>query len=423
MSDQSQVESLPSPTGDEFTIREGVVVGRLTVRDLIGKKSHGAVVWDCVCECGEIVLRNAHTLKAALKSGTQSMCRTCRTEHFKEIRPWVKGAEWRRHARLRDLWENAGTLYGDNYDNYELHYLREESDLSDPVDLPIEPYSPDVDYVSPWVPQMEDDDGQTLLEIGEVFGCSRENIRLIEVVALRKLQLKLLQLDANAESKMKQDYLRRHGFIPPPKRRKSLQELYPVKKETPVETEKKGALRDFDKASLSVPEGCLLTNDAASALGWPGHTFRNRTAKERPAGSVTGPLGRPWYYWSQEQLEVLHAKYQGAPIPSPRKRAKKAPVAPLRRPVRVVEALPPSPPEGESHPCLLVVKTKVSGISMTIPVFVLQMARASDGNHQVKVKFPGTGSVKDSILDHNIIVWAKDLLTMDYSPFKTPWDD
>jgi hypothetical protein len=57
---------------------------------------------------------------------------------------------------------------------------------------------------------------------------------------------------------------------------------------------------------------------------------------------------------------------------------------------------------------------------MTIPVFVQRMARMEDGNHQVEVRFAGTA--KDTILDA-AIVWAKDLLTLDYSPFKTPWDD
>jgi hypothetical protein len=53
-------------------------------------------------------------------------------------------------------------------------------------------------------------------------------------------------------------------------------------------------------------------------------------------------------------------------------------------------------------PALLVVKTKVS-----------------DGNHQAKIRF---GSVEDSILGAFVIVWCKDLLNRDYSPFKTPWE-
>jgi hypothetical protein len=171
--------------------------------------------------------------------------------------------------------------------------------------------------------------------------------------------------------------------------------------------------RKVDRASLGIPEGHMLSSEAAKSLGWRIHNWHNRTVGWKPMGYVKGWAGQQWAYYSAEQVEEVREKWKGKP-PGSRRIHKDEKFRPTGR--RVLKVGPPVDPD--AFPALLVVKAKVSGIPMTIPVFVQQMAKMGDGNHQVRVTFAGSS---DSILP-SIIVWAKDLLATDYSPFTTPWD-
>lgn len=386
-------------------IQVGDVVGRLTVHSMVGR-FHGADRWECACSCGRVVFRASHNLKAAKARGTQSMCRHCLRVHGGKLRsgPMRRARQHKLHLRF---WEKWGTLYGDRWIEGEIHEIREASELPDPIDIPPAPFIIDGEPETSWqTPGLDSGDGMTLEEIGLEMGLTRERIRQIEWVALRKLRHNWDVLEGIAARKGRLAYFQKHDPlpIPPQKKRKPLRFSKPTPT-TPEETKMKKRKHWRDKAG--VPEGFMLIGEAATSLGWTPVQFRQRVGME-PAGHVMGPTGRSWSYWSKEQIEDLRGKWA---VPATRKG---------RKPRRITEVTP-AVDSSEAFPAMLVVRAKVSGISMTIPVFVQQIARAENGNHQVRVKFPG-GSVTDSIFDNSIIVWAKDLLTMDYSPFKAPWD-
>lgn len=349
------------------------------------------------------------------------MCRRCWVKYIaSDAVVQARRTKWR-NERLKQQWDNTGSLYTHRWELHAAHDIREESDLPELVDLPIAPYEPHGEQKTWWPSYPDAGEEMTLEQIGQVLGVSRERVRQIEYVALKKLRHALETLDAAGERRMRVEFLKRYGFLgatkprpkPPPPETKT--EGVKSKKE-------KGMNPKWHRDNLGIPKDGLLAREAAELLGWPVSTFHQRTAGVEPAGTVKSWTGQPWGYWTLDQIEALKTRFDQVKSKPP------------RRP-RVVKAKPPVISSGdeaairrelglnhpyEAFPALLVVKAKVSGIPMTIPVFVQQMARADDGNHQVKIKFPG--NIKDSIHDNTIVVWAKDLLAADYSPFKTPWD-
>lgn len=305
-------------------------------------------------------------------------------------------------------------LYSEQWERHAIHDIREQSDLQEPLDLPEGPYITHGEERS-WWPELADAVPEmTLEEIGAVFGVTRERIRQIESIALNKLRHQLERLDDAADFKRKIDMANRLGVL----ETTTEQPKVTLKKEPKMSPK-------WDRNKLGIPEDCLLPKEASELLGWAVATFTRRAAKLAPKGTVKSWSGQNWPYWSLEQLEALKARYDKYDSTHQSKRRPRRRTTLKDKVFEQLETLKgePAPPvfdASESYPVFLVVKTKVSGIPMTIPVFVQKIARADDGNHQVKIKFPG--NMKDSILEHTIVVWAKDLLSMDYSPFKTPWD-
>lgn len=322
------------------------------------------------------------------------------------------------------VWDATGSLYSEKWVRETIREIREDSDLPDPIDVPVQPFLIDDEQETAWPIYPDHTEEMTLEEVGAAIGVTRERARQIEWVALRKLRRILDGLEAAGDFKMRIEYLRKHGLLPRQFKHKPL-----VTKPKVEETNPMGGNPKWDRDKLGIPKDALLPKEAASLLGWPVVSFRNRAKHSgvQPAGYVEGWAGSDWSYYTLEQIEAIRDKYKDKPIQTRHPRGgpevlkPPAPPEAARRRPRVIKLTEPPPVDAtEAFPALLVVKTKFSGIPMTIPVFVQRMARLEDGNHQVSVRFPGR--VKDSILSDTIIVWAKDLLTMDYSPFKTPWD-
>jgi transcriptional regulator with XRE-family HTH domain len=409
-------------------LHKGDTIGWLTLGDPVGRMD-GHILWECSCQCGNVVIRPAHALKSARDRGVESKCRACLAEKIRGRLALTREARYMawRASTIRRFWEATGKLYGDQWAVNETHRLREESGLPDPIDLPPTPYTVDDDVETSWQAPEIPDDGMTLEEIGKVLGVTRERVRQIEAIALRKLRRNLEKLDRMAENHRIHHevvFNQAVGDLPQlPQRRRVLPRPTPPPVETPEPVEDEPvahvAKKDrWDRNNLGIPEGCKLAGEVAAGLGWSSSTFHNRTLGWQPSGYVNSPVGTQWAYWSQERIDELREKWKDGRVRQPGEGTKKKQKLPPRR--RIFEVTPPFVDATEAFPALLVVKAKVSGISMTLPVFVQQIARSEHGNHQVKVKL--AGSITDSILDKAIIVWAQDLLTMDYSPYKTPWD-
>ena len=329
-----------------------------------------------------------------------------------------------KNAMFMRSWDATGSLYSDRFIDLMTYDVREASDLPEPYDLPETPYVIDdpFDY-APFPLFPDSNDGMTLEEIGEVIGVTRERVRQIEAIALKKLRHTMEQAEVDGAFKMAVDYNNRHGLGPPLIKSKpvepketgvDLRELFPP---VPDDEEEPMGNPKWARDKLGIPADALLGREAAELLGWKYGTFNNRTKlrKMKPAGHVKGWTGAQWGYWTLPQIEALRAEW-ATPVTPKRKEPPKRKVLEIKERVFGHTA---DFGKAKAFAALLVVKTKVSGIPMTIPVYVQQMARMEDGNHQVKVCFSGPG---DSILS-SVIVWAKDLLAMDYSPYRTPWDD
>jgi len=418
-------EQAPGPPA----FQAGDTVGQLTLSREVGKTPYREVLWECFCSCGAPVFRAQHNLKIAREKKSRSACSACRSVYTGQRRRVVREHEYR-NRRFKRLWDYTGSLYTQRYDAVEVHEIREESDLPEPEDVPLQPFAVDLDQESAWplYPDANDEE-MTLEEVGAVLGVTRERARQIEAVALIKLRRVLERDEAKCDFKARLDYLKRHW----PKRIKKKPATPPVQKlvqdepkptievsdEKPVTEKKHVDQPEPPKDRFGIPDNALLSSEAAQLLGWKIHTWHNRTVSMKPAGHAPGPMGKPRAFWTLEQIEAVRDKWKDRPY---QPRPPQPEPAPSPRPSRKVVnvTMPPKVEGKEAFPALLVVKTKVSNVSMTIPVFVQRMARMEDGNHQVEVRFAGTA--KDTILDA-AIVWAKDLLTLDYSPFKTPWDD
>lgn len=87
----------------------GKTFGRLTVRKKVEKPNckKKAVYWECVCECGNIVIRSTEKLMRALKNNTDSSCGCNRKAiAIKSSGKMIDGQRFGRLVVLETIWES-----------------------------------------------------------------------------------------------------------------------------------------------------------------------------------------------------------------------------------------------------------------------------------------------------------------------------
>lgn len=158
-------------------------VGRLTVNGISHRDYNGNIIWSLTCDCGRPTRYKTRDLRYRQFTAA---CRGCR-------RAWTA---LKSTKALRELWKNHGTLYGESAQCRIDHDVRaalvaEFGPVDDRVRLPVEVVDAcESDDEGEGQPVVSPDDGMamTLKEIGDELGMTRENVRLIEVRALRKLR-------------------------------------------------------------------------------------------------------------------------------------------------------------------------------------------------------------------------------------------
>jgi hypothetical protein len=73
--------------GSDFKLLEGLRIGKLTVRKRVERPANvkSGIWWECVCDCGAVVVKRSDNLKAgATRGGSAAQknkgCRTCGSE-------------------------------------------------------------------------------------------------------------------------------------------------------------------------------------------------------------------------------------------------------------------------------------------------------------------------------------------------------
>lgn len=88
----------------------GKTFGRLTVRKKAERPNckKKAVYWECVCECGNVVIRSTETLMRALKEGRESSCGCNRQDIvIKSMGKNIDGQKFGRLTVLETIWKSA----------------------------------------------------------------------------------------------------------------------------------------------------------------------------------------------------------------------------------------------------------------------------------------------------------------------------
>lgn len=165
---------------------QGRVFGALTALRPVDKNQRG-VLWLCECECGRHAIRTTARLQQAKKNNVESQCATCQRELYRGVLS-VRADFWREFYLLH--WYEHGSLYTERQlDAIEDHITEDLREMDFPVGEPLPDTSDGNGIVQPerYYEMICDEPGQTLKEIGLVFGVNRERVRQICLIAMNKL--------------------------------------------------------------------------------------------------------------------------------------------------------------------------------------------------------------------------------------------
>lgn len=141
------------------------------------------VSWLCECDCGRFAIRVA----AQLRQPGEHQCSECVRELFQGSRE-ASRSFWRERYML--MWAETGRFYSDTIDRVHAEQIKEtclEHGIpfgEEPLDT-FDRFEQDDDRYCTFISERT----QTLKEVGEDLGVTRERIRCIQNRALRKLKL------------------------------------------------------------------------------------------------------------------------------------------------------------------------------------------------------------------------------------------